>query len=312
MPEKEGRARFVTRAGYATHNLAAAAAAGKILGLDTPKMLHAMGTAGHLSQVLTWVRYTFQERRAMTKYAVPGWQNTGGVTAALLAQEGFIGDTTLLTGEEGLWKFAGYDGWNPENLLKELGRDWCFFQKIVYKPYPCCRMFQTELDCFIKIINDNNISAGEIEGVKIMGHPTLEAPAFTNRELLSIADIQFGPAIVFAMAAHRVPVGVEWQDMAKAMSPEIQALAGRITYGTYPDFMAKQMSIVEVKASGKVFREEKKFTELHAMAESDLLAKFRHNASSALKPQKIEKAVNALMKLDDLKNINELTATVTP
>ena len=145
-----------------------------------------------------------------------------------------------------------------------------------------------------------------------MGHPTLEAPAFTNRELLSIADIQFGPAIVFAMAAHRVPVGVEWQDMAKAMSPEIQALAGRITYGTYPDFMAKQMSIVEVKASGKVFREEKKFTELHVMAESDLLAKFRHNASSALKPQKIEKAVNALMKLDDLKNINELTATVTP
>ena len=129
-----------------------------------------------MSQVLTWVRYTYQERRAMTKYAVPGWQNTGGVTAALLAQEGFIGDTTLLTGEEGLWKFAGYDGWNPENLLKELGRDWCFFQKIVYKPYPCCRMFQTELDCFIKIINDNNISAGKSRESKSWGTPRSKRP----------------------------------------------------------------------------------------------------------------------------------------
>ena len=147
-------------------------------------------------------------------------------------------------------------------------------------------MFQTELDCFIKIINDEKIGAEEIESVKVLGHPTLEYPAFTNREIKSIADVQFGPATVFAMAAHRVPVGVEWQDMVKVKSPEIQALADKVAYGTYPDFMAKQMNIVEVKARGKVFREEKKFTELHAMAEADLLVKLRHNASSMLSRKK--------------------------
>lgn len=310
--DANGKFKFVTRAGYVIHNLGTAAAAGKIIGLDKLKMLHAMGTAGHLSQVLTWVRYSYAEHRAMTKYAVPGWQNTGGVMAALLAQEGFIGDTTLLTGDEGLWKFAGYDGWNPENLLKDLGRDWSYFYKITYKPYPCCRMFQTELDCFLKIINDEKIGAEEIESVKIMGHPTLEEPAFTNRELLSIADIQFGPATVFAMAAHRIPVGVEWQDMTKAGSPEIQSLANKITYGSYPDYLAKQISIVEVKARGKLFREEKHFTALHELSNDDLIAKFKHNASSVLKPQKIEQAINAVMKLEDIKNINELTALVTP
>ena len=109
--DASGNFKWVTRSGYASHNLAVAGAAGKILGLDVPQMLHAMGTAGHLSQVPTWIRYTFQEHRAMTKYAVPGWQNTGGMMAALLAKEGFIGDTTLLDGDQGFWKFAGYDGW---------------------------------------------------------------------------------------------------------------------------------------------------------------------------------------------------------
>jgi 2-methylcitrate dehydratase PrpD len=45
----------------------------------------------------------------MTKYGVPGWQDTGAVMGALLAQEGFIGDTTILDPAEGFWKLAGYE-----------------------------------------------------------------------------------------------------------------------------------------------------------------------------------------------------------
>jgi 2-methylcitrate dehydratase PrpD len=311
MTTPEGKFKWGTRFGYACHNFAAAAAAGRIIGLNLEQMLNAMGAAGHLSQVHTWIRYTFQEHRSMTKYGVPGWQNTGAVTAALLAREGFTGDTTIFDPEQGFWKFTGYEGWNPENILKGLGKDWSFFTKIVYKPYPCCRMFQTELDCFLQIINANSITAEEIESVRIMGHPTLEEPAFTNREINSIADVQFGPANVFAMAAHRIPVGVEWQDMEKVKSPEIQSLAGKISYGSYPDFMARQMSIVEVKARGKVFREEKKFVDLHEMTADDLLKKFRHNASRILSEKKAEQAAEAMLALEKLKNTNEMTALIT-
>jgi 2-methylcitrate dehydratase PrpD len=309
--DADGNFKWVPRFGYAYHNFAAAASSGKIIGLDLPQMLNAMSTAAHLTQIPTWIRYTFQEHRAMTKYGVPGWQNTGGVMGALLAKEGFIGDTTVLDGKEGFWKFAGHEGWNPENILKGLGKDWTFFTKIVYKPYPCCRMFQTELECFLKIINDNKISAEEIESVKVLGHPTLEEPAFTNREINSIADVQFGPASIFAMAANRLPVGVDWQDLERVKSPEIQALAGKIKYGSYPEFMTRQMSIAEVKARGKVFREEKRFADLHEMTGDDLLKKFRHNASRILTGDKTERAVKVMMTLEELKNINELTALMT-
>ena len=303
--------KWATRSGYASHNFAVAASVGKLIKLDLPQMLNAMGAAGHLNQVLTWIRYTFQDHRAMTKYGVPGWQNTGGIIAALLAREGFIGDTTIFDPEEGFWKLAGYESWDGSNILPGLGKDWTFFNKIIYKPYPCCRMFQTELDCFLKILDEKEIGAGEIEHVSILGHPTLEAPAFTNRELKSIVDIQFNPAYTFAMAASRVPKGVDWQDLEIAASPEIQALVKKIDYRTYPEYVAKQMSIVEVKARGKVFREEKKFTELNDLTEDELFAKFRHNAIRILTRDKIENTINSLLGLEKIKNINELTAHVT-
>jgi 2-methylcitrate dehydratase PrpD len=303
--------RWANRSGYASYNFAVAASVGKLLKLDLQQTLNAMGTAGHLTQVLTWIRYTFQGHRAMTKYGVPGWQITGGVMAALLAQEGFIGDTTIFDPEEGFWKLAGYESWNGENILQNLGKDWTFFHKIMYKPYPSCRMFQTELDCFLKILDDNKINAQEIEHVSILGHPTLEAPAFTNRELNSIVDIQFNPAYTFAMAANKVPRGVDWQDLEIARKPEIQKLFKNIEYHTYPEFMTTLMSKVEVKARGKVYKEEKKFTELNDLTEDELFAKFRHNALRILTQDKVENAIDTMMKLEKISDVNRLTALIT-
>jgi hypothetical protein len=73
----------------------------------------------------------------------------------------------------------------------------------------------------------------------------------------------------------------------------------------------KQLSIVEVNARGKVFREEKKFTELHELTEEELFVKYRHNAARILTPDKIEKSIEVLMKLDEIKHIKELTANIT-
>ena len=302
---------WATRSGYATSNFGAAAAAGKIIKLNQSQMMNALGTAGHLSQVLTWIRYTFQDHRAMTKYGVPGWQNTGGVMAALLAEMGFIGDTTVFDEKEGFGKFAGYENWNPGRILEGLGQNWNYFTKIQYKWYPSCRMFQTELDCFIKIIEDHHLRPEEIEKVEIYGHPTLEAPAFTNRELVSIVDIQFNPAYIFAMAANGIPKGVDWQDMEIARSSRIQEFVGKVNYQAHPEFGTKIASMVEVTARGEKFKEEKKFIGVHEMTEEEIIAKFRHNASRILTEQKIENAINDILELDKITDINQMMSQVT-
>jgi len=281
------------------------------MGLDQGKMLHAMGIAGHLCQVQTWIRYTMADNRSMAKYGVPGWQNTGGIMAVLLAEMGYLGDTSVLNDEEGFWKFVGYDSWNPENILKDIGKAWVISDRIGFKPYPCCRMFQTELDCFIKIIKDNKLKAEEIESVSIYGHPTMDAPCFTNREVRSIVDIQFCPAYIFAMAATGVPRGVEWQDLDTARSPEIQSFAEKVSFRGHPEFGKSQMSIVEVTAKGQTFREQKLFTELHKLTPGELIEKYRHNASRILTQEKIESSINSIMELERLNNIPELMSQIT-
>jgi 2-methylcitrate dehydratase PrpD len=307
----EGTFKWAERSGYASCNFGAAAGTGKIMRLDIDKMVNALGIAGHLSQVPTWIRYTFSDHRPMTKYGVPGWQNTGGVMAALLAEMGYMGDTTVFDTEHGFWKFVGYGGWNPDEMLKGIGKTWNYFTKITFKPYPCCRMFQTELDCFIKIIQENNLKPAEIESVKILGHPTLEAPCFTNREITNIADIQFGPAYIFAMAANDVPKGVEWQDLETAACSRIQEFAKKVSFMGHSEFLKKQMSVVEVVSKGQVFKEEKIFSQLHELSNEELLQKFRHNASRILTENKIEKSIETILELEKVGNISEMTSLIT-
>jgi 2-methylcitrate dehydratase PrpD len=304
--------RWSPRWGHAGCNFGAAAGAGKVMGLEQYELLHAMGIAGHLCQVPTWIRYTFADNRSMTKYGVPGWQNTGGIMAALLAEMGYLGDISVLDDKEGFWKLAGYDWWHPDNILKDIGKTWVISDGIVIKPYPCCRMFQTELDCFLKIIKDNSFKPGDIESVRIFGHPTLDVPCFTNPELMSIADIQFGPAYIFAMAATGVPRGVEWQDLEKVRSPEIQDFAKKVSFRGNPEFVKNRMGIVEVTAGGRKFIEQKPFNELHKLTLEELLEKYRHNASPILTQEKIERSINDIMELEKLRNITELMSQVTP
>ncbi len=213
--------------------------------------------------------------------------------------------------KEGFWKFTGYDWWHPDNILKDIGKSWVISEGIVIKPYPCCRMFQTELDCFLKIIEDNGLKPEDIESVRIFGHPTLDVPCFTNSELVSIADIQFSPAYIFAMAATGVPRGVEWQDLEKVRSPQIQDFAKKVSFQGNRDFVKNRTGIVEVIAGGRKFKEQKKFNELHKLTHEELIEKYRHNASRILTQEKIERSINTIMELEKLSNVTELMSQVT-
>ena len=313
----EGRSRRAQRFGFANCSFGAAAGAGKLLKLNQEKMASALGIAGHLCQVLTLVKHSFSEHRYMTKYGVPGWQNTGGVMAALLAEMGYMGDTTVFDPEHGFWKFCGYDVLLPDKITEGIGKKWNFIETI-YKPYPCCWMFQSALDCFFNIINQNNLQPKDIESVKVLGHPDFEIPLFTNRELTNIVDFQFGAAYIFSVAAHRVRIGAEWQDWDTMTDPKILEFSKKVSYQSYPEFREKQSAVVEVIAKGKTFTEEKKYALARGttntkfqMTYEELEAKYRHNASRILTQDKIEGSVKALLELETLDNISELIKQVT-
>jgi 2-methylcitrate dehydratase PrpD len=285
-------------------------------------MENALGLSGHMCQVLTHERYTRSKHRHMTKYGLPGWQNTGAVDAVFLAQMGYLGDTTVFDPEEGFWRFAGYEEWNPDVLMADLGKKW-IYPVVKYKLYPCCGMLHGALDCLYKIIDGNDIMPEEIESITAYCHPTVAEPCFTNPEVINIPDAQFNPRYVFAVAAHRVRIGVEWQDPATMKDPKILEFGKKITCIPHPEFGKKLsetgaplfLSKVELVARGRTFVEEntgprggKRGTELK---DEELVEKFRHNASRALTQSKIDSAVEAFMGLEKLDDMSVLMESVT-
>ena len=320
--------------GNAYSNFGAAAGAGRFLKFDEGKTLHAMGIAGHLCMVLSYGRWGAGGYRYMAKYGVPGWQSTGAVTAVLLAEMGYTGDTTVLDDpERGFCYYVGYPNWYPDEITDDLGKTWCFNYRLHYKPYPCCGVFHSTLDCFCDIIEQNNLMPEEIESVKVfgrggmMGPPRTGSPLPARNQPEGISGAQFNMPYNIAVAAHRIRRGVEWLEPDTMQNPEILKFMDKITAAADPDYMNKYMkemekdplsalAKVEVAARGKTFVAERNHrkgttgTEA-AATDEDIIGKFRHNAVRILTKDKINRAVETLLKLEKTDNISRLIHQIT-
>ena len=306
-PEK--RFKYAEREGYAKANFGAAAAAAKLLKLNREQMMNTLGIAGHLCQVITWGRFNYAIPRNPTKYGVPGWQNTGAVMAALLAQMGCMGDTSLFDNDQGFWKFCGYGGWEPDKIMEGIGQTW-YFTEVRYKRYACCGSLHGILDCLYSILRKNNLKPEDIESITAYTSPTVESPLFANRDLNNIVDVQFSAPYVFAMAVHGVKTGVDWQDWDTVTQPKIVEFAKKVTVLGNPEFGKNPVNKVEVVAKGKKLIEEGKGTS-PKLTEDELVAKFHHNASRILTQDKIDSAITALMGLEEVTTVSGLMSLLT-
>jgi len=176
-----------------------------ILKLGQERTANALGIAG--SQAAGSMEYLTDG--VYTKRFHAGWASQSGLTAALLAGEGFTGPQTIIEGKYGFLK--GYsDKPRPERLFS----DWKNPYKIMktsIKPHACCRYNQGPIDCLLKIIKDNQLAAEDIKtatvGVLSAGFPLVAEPVEKKRRPATIVDAQFSMpfgaavAILFGNAA---------------------------------------------------------------------------------------------------------------
>lgn len=310
----EKRFQLAPREGYAKTNIGAAAGAGRLLNLNQKQMMDALANAGHMSQVLTWSRGNYCPSRNMMKYGVPGWQNTGAIMAALLAQMGLEGDTELFDdAEHGFGEFCGYSSFSPEKILPGLGQTWDFI-KVPYKKYASCTMLHAPVEVFYGIMKKNNLRVEDIESVNVLTNPTVESILFTSRELNNIADIQFGMHYVIALAAYGYKTGIEWQDWDIVTEPKIIEFSKKVSFKGHPEYGSKGITTVEVKAKGQTYKGEITAGAaggLSKLTDQELESKYRHNASRALTRNKIEGSVKAFLGLENIAHISELMSQIT-
>ncbi|MDA8259518.1 MAG: MmgE/PrpD family protein [Betaproteobacteria bacterium] len=144
--------------------LAAAAAVGRLLGLDATSMLHAFGSAGTQSAGL----WEFLRDAAHSKQLHTAHAAGAGLTAAYLAQDGFTGARHILEGPQGLAAGTSTDA-DPARLTDGLGTRWTVAETS-FKFHASCRHNHPAADALLKAMQDHRLASADIEQVVARVH----------------------------------------------------------------------------------------------------------------------------------------------
>lgn len=202
----------------------AAAAAGKLLGLDAAGIASAFGVAA--SQAAGSLQ--FLVNGAWNKRYQVGAAAMNGLIAATLAREGFIGAADAIEGKHGL--LVGYTGNpRPELAVAALGSVY-ETMKIGMKPYPACRYTHAAVDGLLALRREHDWGAADILSVEIGLHTNgivlTGAPLDEKRRPKTVVDGQFSMPFAAAVALCKGSFG--WDDYALLGNPDIEAMTARI------------------------------------------------------------------------------------
>lgn len=205
-------------------NFGAAAAAGRLFGLNAAQMESAFGIAG--SQASGSLQ--FLENGAWNKRYQVGEAAMKGLMAASLAAEGFHGAAEALEGRHGFLR--GYsDGADPSRAVAGLGETWETL-RIGVKPYPACRYTHAAVDGLLALRARHGLVADEVTRVLVGLHRNGMAlvgdPADAKRRPRSIVEGQF--SMPFAASVALMRGGFGWDDYDLLDRADVDVLCDRV------------------------------------------------------------------------------------
>ncbi len=139
--------------------LAAAAAVGRLLGLDATRLNHAMGSAGTQAAGL----WEFLRDAADSKQLHTARAAANGLTAAYLARSGFKGASHILEGRRGMAAGMSRDA-DPAKLTDGLGCRWAT-EETSYKWHASCRHTHPAADALQLLMRREELRADDIADV---------------------------------------------------------------------------------------------------------------------------------------------------
>jgi 2-methylcitrate dehydratase PrpD len=139
--------------------LAAAAAVGKLIGLDAAALNHALGTAGTQAAGL----WEFLRDAADSKQIHTARAASCGLAAALLARDGFKGARQILEGKKGMAAGMSSDA-DPARLTDGLGSRWAT-EETSFKWHASCRHTHPAADALQFLMRRDGIGPDDIAEV---------------------------------------------------------------------------------------------------------------------------------------------------
>ena len=294
----------------------AAIAAAKTLELDRDKMFNAFGVAGATAPLPCTQKWGWDisERPIHWVKEPTGWPCWTGTLAAILAENGFIGNRYILDGENGFWIMAGSDQCDYEKMVSGLGKEHLIMTEMSIKPYSCCRWQHPALDGLKKIIGDNRLAAEDIAEIIINSFYWVKTQEIY--EPAGAVDAQFCVPYTAAMVVLGNKPGPGWYMEENLANPLVKDIAGKVRVNVDPELdsiyvnKGEQTALVEViTRSGERYREHVKTPSgdpRNPLTPEEIKDKFITQASYVLDPDSVSRAAGMIAEFEKLDNIDQL------
>jgi 2-methylcitrate dehydratase PrpD len=206
---------------------AAAAAAGRVMGLTAEEIVNAFGI------VFSQTAGTYQAitDSAWTKRMQPGFAAKAAIISCEMAQKGVRGAQNTFEGKYGFYHIYLNDRYNPEPLQKGLGVTFAH-EDMAFKPWPCGRPMQPPINVALEAREKFNLDPNKIRHVDILMNEYLYIAGCTPEDVrhhpTSIVEGQFSIPYNVACALVNGRVGLADHTEEGIRRPDVLAMTARV------------------------------------------------------------------------------------
>ncbi len=285
-----------------------AAAAGKVIGLPGKEMTWALGIAG----ALTGGYFQGHEEGAWTRRLNGGMTPSRGVTAALLAERGFVGPERPLEGEYGFYRVFANGDYDPNVLIKDLGKSYKI-EETWLKFYPMNSTLHSSAEALLSILKSNGIRHADVSEIKAA---FLEyVPILSKKEVKTVVSAQFSMPFALSVAAVRGRITVDEFEEAVLSDPEVLAMIPRVNCAYDAELVeraglgSQPGRVTVITRDGRNFTEEVLYPKGHAknpMSVDEHKTKFRRLTAGFVTESDCERIYDLVMDLENAADITPI------
>lgn len=290
----------------------AAAAAGRILGLDEGRLQNALGIA--YSQAAGNAQAAVEA--SLTKRLQIGFAGHAGVLSALLAETGITGATNSLEGEFGFFRVYCGGDYDPAVLTDQLGQRF-EAANLSFKPYPCGRGTHASIDATLQMAREHDIQPEDVESVTAFKSAVAAkregTPIERKRQPETVVEAQSSIPYTVAVALVKRRVGLRDFRPESFRDPAVLRMAQKVIPQVYPEFgYSFHPGITEIRTKGgKVY--SKRIDKPSGNPDNPtpaeaLIEKFTECASYASKPLPEENVRRVIEMVMDLERVGDMAA----
>lgn len=259
---------------------------------------------------------------AWTKRIHAGWAGVCGVTAAALAETGFVGPSAPFEGKFGLYETLLGDEQKIQtaSIGDDLGINWRV-NEVAFKPYPACHFNHAFADCALAIKHEQRIAVSDIESITALIHPDqvpiVCEPLAAKRRPGNTYEAQFSVPYMVAATLINDRFTLEELEPAAINDPATQALAARIDYAedpnsAYPQYYSAGL-IVRTHSGAEAYHHiaVNRGADALPLNESDIHEKFLANASRAVSMSHAKTIMDIVSDLQRAPNLDELADAIS-